>query len=267
MAAVVDADEPGAARAAIGGGEGALGGGAGFAIGRGIDHRQRRAQARQIAGEVDGAEIVHRARDHIGVAAAVGCGRRGEGGDDRGEELAPLAAADHRLQPLRELRRGRPAVEGGRLRRHVDHHQPADQMRMLRGQHHPDRAAHRMADHRRPLQASAFDIAGKLGDQRPHHRPVGIAAGGLAGEAGDLQQMIAMARRRGDRAAPDVAAGGEAGDQDHVAARCPRTRTEKRVGSNARTGRRGCATAAKGALAARAKAADWIRKARRFMPA
>ena len=77
---------------------------------------------------------------------------------------------------------------------------------MAAGDHHRPAAAHRMADDRRPLEPRFPDIAGDLLGDRRQHRPGRIGAGRPAGEAGDVDEMVAIAGHRRDRAVPDVAA-------------------------------------------------------------
>ncbi len=94
---------------------------------------------------------------------------------------------------------------------------PPDQRGMARADHQRQRAAHRMADDRRPVEPALDDIARDcLGERRRTHRAGAVAGGRRAGEARDLDQMIAIAGHRCDRRRPDLAAGGEAGNQDHV---------------------------------------------------
>ena len=71
------------------------------------------------------------------------------------------------------------------------------------------------------------DVAGDLLGERRDHRAGAIAARRRAGEARDLDEMVAIARHRAAVAAPDLAARGQARDQDHVRARArpPRPRS------------------------------------------
>jgi len=73
-----------------------------------------------------------------------------------------------------------------------------------------------MADDCRAGEAPVGDVADELVGERGDDRPGAIAARGLAGEAGHLDEVIAIAGQGVRCRAPDLAPGGQAGDQDHV---------------------------------------------------
>ena len=146
--------------------------GAGALVGRGVDHGQRRADARELGGEIGGGELAHGAADHVGIAVAVGRIGRAERVHQRAEQAAAARrcgeiaeALGERADPLRAL----PEQAGG-LGQHVDHHDPADQIGPPRRDHHRQRAAHRMADDRRAAEATVLDIADDLVGERGEDR-------------------------------------------------------------------------------------------------
>ena len=87
-----------------------------------------------------------------------------------------------------------------------------------------------MADDRRAVESAVGDVARDLVGQRRDDWPCAIAARRLAGEARDLDEMVAIARHRRDRRAPDLARAVRPGIRITSGPR-PRTSTEKRVGS------------------------------------
>jgi hypothetical protein len=118
-------------------------------------------------------------------------------------------ASDRHLRPPQRAEEGQA----------VHAHQPADSLRMLLGQHQSRQGAHRMTDHRRPLQPLTADVAVQFLDHRLDEGAVAMTPG-LAGEARQLHEMDPVRRlqpiRRGPPHFPRTA---EAGDQDHIGAR------------------------------------------------
>ena len=87
---------------------------------------------------------------------------------------------------------------------HVDDHHLGDALGMVRGDHHRDRAAHRMAEDRGALERRR--IAGDLMRRAMDDLALGIAIGGRAGEALHLDEMIAIARHGRGGGPPGVRA-------------------------------------------------------------
>src|SRR3546814_5863921 len=75
---------------------------------------------------------------------------------------------------------------------------------MARGDHHRQRAAHRMAYEGGRPEVRLVDTAGDLGGYRRDHLARSIAPGRRAGEPRDLYEVVAIARHRRHRALPHV---------------------------------------------------------------
>ena len=216
MAAAVDADEAGARRGGIGAGEAAVDRGAGLAVGRGIDDGQRRADAGQLAGQIGRRQVVHRAADDVGIAVPAADFGRAERGHQIGRTAGcPPGDADdvgERRRKLGAVPPNRPAgcgymsttisrpTSSGRRAAIIIASVPPIEWPTIAGR----------------TRLAVGDIAGDLVGERGDHRPGAIAARRLAGEAGDLDQVIAIAGQRSGGGPPDVAARGQARNQDHV---------------------------------------------------
>jgi len=98
---------------------------------------------------------------------------------------------------------------------HVDHDQARQQVRMTRRDHHAERAAQVVTDHRR-LDAFRRDVAGDVVGHRPKQLAFLVGAGRLAGEARYLHQVVAVAGQGRHGAGPGPRRGIHAGDQHDV---------------------------------------------------
>ncbi len=197
-----------------------------------IDGPHRRGHGRQTRPQVGRHQVAHgRAhgltigrhgpRDHGGprrliathapgqglLACAKGVVVRGEHGADR--------LFGHGRGGLRGDGR---AVKRAEVRQGVHAHHPADQVGPLLRQQHARRAAHGMADDRRPLQSRRLDVARDLGHGRAPEVALAMRPR-LPRETGQLHQMqpVIPGQRLGG-GPPHLPRGGHAGDQDHVGA-------------------------------------------------
>ena len=125
------------------------------------------------------------------------------------------------------------AEQAGRLRQHVDHHDPADQLGPARGDHHRERAAHRMADDRRADRAGGRRCSGRSRRRAaPRPGPARLPRAGSPAKPETWIEMVAIAGHRRavarQTSRPEVRPGIRITSGPR-----PTTSTEKRVGCEA----------------------------------